>query len=182
MVLVVSAAPALAQDQPSRGTDEVAKGLFQAGKAAYEAGDYKEALQRFQEAYDRSKRPQLLYNIGLATDRLRYNRAALEAFESYLRQVPDSENRIEVENRIRALKEVVQRENAAPEPAQPAVVVAAPQCWRVTPRAPWRRFPYGYVAAAAICVGRDKRDFGSRRHPSGCRRMLSAGLEPAIRP
>jgi hypothetical protein len=98
---------------PASANDAIARGLFQAGKAAFDAGAYSEALTRFQEAYDHSQKPELLYNIGLAADRLRYNQAALQAFEKYQRLLPDAENRVEVENRIRALHEVIDREAAA---------------------------------------------------------------------
>jgi tetratricopeptide (TPR) repeat protein len=95
--------------------DAMARGLFQAGKAAFDAGAYDEALTHFQEAYDHSKRPELLYNIGLAADRLRYNKAALQAFETYQRLVPKAENRMEVDNRIRALRAVIAREAGSPQ-------------------------------------------------------------------
>ena len=73
--------------------DSGAKTAFAAGRAAYDAGNYEEALQRFQEAHDLSKRPELLYNIGLAADRLRYNHAAREAYRAYVRQLPVADNR-----------------------------------------------------------------------------------------
>jgi len=93
--------------------EDIARALFATAKAEYEAGQYDKALQHFQEAYLQSKRPQLLYNVGLAADRLRYNRTALEAFERYLKELPDAGNRVEVQNRVRALHEVVDREAAA---------------------------------------------------------------------
>lgn len=105
---------------------DVDKGAFEAGRAAYDAGDYQEALQRFQQAHDLSKKPELLYNIGLAADRLRYNRAALQAYRAYVRQLPTAVNRIEVENRIRALEQVIAREQPTPTaPAPPSTSKSA---------------------------------------------------------
>jgi tetratricopeptide (TPR) repeat protein len=82
-------------------TDSEAKALFAAGREAFDAGRYDAALARWQEAYDLSKRPALQYNLGLVHDRLRHDDQALAAFRAYLAQVPDAENREEVEGRIR---------------------------------------------------------------------------------
>jgi tetratricopeptide (TPR) repeat protein len=84
--------------------DELARNLFQAGKTAYESGNYEDALRYFEDAHARSHRPQLLYNIAQAADRLRNDQKALTAFKAYLAALPDAENREEVENRIRALE------------------------------------------------------------------------------
>ena len=84
--------------------DEIARNLFQAGRTAYDAGSYADALEFFEKAHARSLRPQLLYNIGQAADRLREDQKALTAFRAYLAAVPDAANRVEVENRIRALE------------------------------------------------------------------------------
>ncbi len=94
--------------QPRAGetaNDDVARGLFEAGTAAYKAGNYGEALQLYEQAYARSPRPALLYNIGQVADRLRDDRKALASFEAYLDQLPNAPNRAEVEHRIDALKE-----------------------------------------------------------------------------
>jgi tetratricopeptide (TPR) repeat protein len=120
-------AVALAQATAS-SDDEVARNLFQAGKAAYESGNYEDALEFFEKAHARSHRPQLLFNVGQAADRLRDDQKALTAFRAYLAALPDAENREEVENRIRALERT--REAPTPtETAQAAMqtdVIAAP--------------------------------------------------------
>lgn len=99
--------------------DEMAKGLFQAGRAAYNAGKYEEALGYFQQAYDRSPRPELLFNIGQSADRLRMDDLALDSFRRYLAELPQADNREQVENRVRALERVV-AEREAREAEQPA--------------------------------------------------------------
>jgi tetratricopeptide (TPR) repeat protein len=126
---LTAASSTRAQDtdpQTASSSDAVAKGLFDAGRAAYDAGDFQEALLRFQEAYERSKRPQLLYNVGLAADRLRQNRTALTAFQRYLDEAPEPANRQEVENRIRTLEQIVaDEERAARDEALTPTVAAA---------------------------------------------------------
>jgi tetratricopeptide (TPR) repeat protein len=73
--------------------DREARFLFEAGRTAYDAGRYREALAHFQGAYDLSLRPQLLYNVGQAADRLRQDEVALDAFERYLSALPVADNR-----------------------------------------------------------------------------------------
>lgn len=104
---------------------EEAKGLFSAGRAAFEAGRYADALGHFERSYAISGRPALLYNIGVAADRLRADAQALDAYERYLREVPDAENQAEVEKRVAALREARERQRASATPV-PAVVARPP--------------------------------------------------------
>lgn len=87
--------------------DERARKLFEAGRAAYDIGDYSRALENFQQAYELSDRPQLLYNIGQCADRLRLDETALAAFRRYIQRVPDAANRYQVEERISVLQDVL---------------------------------------------------------------------------
>ena len=94
--------------------DDEARGLFLAGRAAFDQGRYEDALDRFREAHRLSGRPELLYNIGQAADRLRRDREALEAFEGYLEQTPsDAPNRSIAQNRVDFLREQLARREAA---------------------------------------------------------------------
>lgn len=105
--------------------DDVARSLFAAGKTAYEAGNYEDALRFFEDSHARSHRPQLLYNIGQAADRMRDDQKALAAFKAYLAALPDADNRSEVDNRIRAL-ERTRNPSAAPTPRETAQATIAP--------------------------------------------------------
>lgn len=93
-------------------SDAVARGLFQAGRASYDAGKYEDALRYFQQAYDLSQRAALLYNLGQASDRLHQDAKTIEVFRLYLQQVPNAENRAEVEGRLRTLERIVALEAA----------------------------------------------------------------------
>lgn len=92
--------------------DQKARELFEKGREAYESGEYRDAWDYFHQAYRLSKRPELLYNVGQAADRLRYDREAIAAFELYLEKLPNADNRREVENRLRALEDRVREEEA----------------------------------------------------------------------
>jgi len=104
--LVGVASPASAQTA-TLTLDDAARTAFDAGHAAFVIGLYDDALRDFRRAYDLSSRPELLYNIGLAADRLRHDDEALDSFEAYLGALPEAENRPEVEARIRALRDAV---------------------------------------------------------------------------
>jgi tetratricopeptide (TPR) repeat protein len=101
---------------------EEAKALFAAGRAAFDAGRLPDALDYFERSYAISKRPGLLYNIGIVRDRLRDDERALEAYDAYLAAVPDADNRAEVETRANAIRAALaqRKQSAAP------VVVATP--------------------------------------------------------
>jgi tetratricopeptide (TPR) repeat protein len=109
---------------------EEAKGLFNAGRAAFDSGRYADSLDYFQRAYAISGRAGLLYNIGLAYDRLREDERALDAYDQYLTHAPDAQNRVEVETRAAAIRAALARrqpaEAAAPTPAETAAAATAP--------------------------------------------------------
>jgi len=97
-------------------TDKKARELFEKGRAAWDEGRFREAWEYWHHSYRLSRRPELLYNVGQAADRLRMDREALEAFRLYLEKNPDASNRKEVENRIRILEREV---DAAPTQDRP---------------------------------------------------------------
>jgi tetratricopeptide (TPR) repeat protein len=115
--VLLLAAPARAQH------DDEAHGIATAGAAAFQAGRYDEALRYYQQAYELSQRPELLYNIGQAADRARDDATALDAFRRYLAAAPDAANRVEIEGRIHALERSV-AEHATPPATPPAAAHA----------------------------------------------------------
>jgi tetratricopeptide (TPR) repeat protein len=92
--------------------DEEARVVFQRDREAYARGEYEPALAAFRQAYELSGRAELQFNIGQAADRLRHDREARDAFEAYLAALPDASNRVEVEARLRVLREEIARDDA----------------------------------------------------------------------
>jgi tetratricopeptide (TPR) repeat protein len=122
----VQAQAAPASAAPHAADDQEARDLFKLGKQAFDEGRYERALKYFKDAYDLSHRAALLSNIGTVLDRLRRDGEALEAYKSYLAQVPDAANRGLIEERVRVIEGAMQKAEqeaaAAPGPdAQPAV-------------------------------------------------------------
>lgn len=128
LVLVARAqaepAPAVEQLAPA-ATDEQARAMFAAGKDAFVQGRYEEALALFERSYGLSKRPELLYNLGLVYDRLRRDAQAAAAFDLYLTTGPEAERAKEVKNRLRALRAAMAREAAKTVSAAPPAKTSA---------------------------------------------------------
>src|SRR5690348_1830127 len=70
-----------------------AKLAFESGQQAFDAGRFEAAADSFEHAYALSGRPELLFDLGLAADRLRDDERALEAFQRFLEMSQDSELR-----------------------------------------------------------------------------------------
>jgi tetratricopeptide (TPR) repeat protein len=133
-----SASATATPKSPERAAADVrARELFQKGDAAYAEGRYEEAHQFFLEAYDLSGRPQLLYNVSNALERLGRYAEAIEALEKYLASGKARDPEI-VQKRLANLKKRVEEQKKAeerareeekkhppeekPEPPQPAKV------------------------------------------------------------
>jgi tetratricopeptide (TPR) repeat protein len=87
--------------------DAAAKEYFEAGRVAFDQADYESALTYFRHAYRTSGRGALLYNIGVAADRLQRDQEAVEAFEQYLETTEKPTRESEVRTRIEALRKSI---------------------------------------------------------------------------
>jgi tetratricopeptide (TPR) repeat protein len=130
-VMAVSTA-ALAQTAPTSNDQEAARAHFMAGSAYYEQANYGDAVKEFNEAYRLSQRPDLLYNIALAYERLERWDEAVAALERYLALKPDAQDR----NLIRTRIENLQKRRATAQAAPPA---PAPPPTAPTPPAPAKK-------------------------------------------
>lgn len=109
LVGMALAVPASAQPDPD---DAAAREYFNAGRAAFDQADYESALTYFRHAYRTSGRAALLYNIGIAADRLQRDKEALQAFEHYLDRAEKPPRETEVRTRIEALKKSIAEKEA----------------------------------------------------------------------
>lgn len=109
-------------------TDEVRRDVEQA-RENYARGHDRESLAGFERAYRISKRPELLYNIGVVADRLRDDRRAVRAYDKYVEALPDAPEAAVAQVRAEALRNAIEeregREARAPERGwQPQQAVA----------------------------------------------------------
>lgn len=124
--------PQLAIEEPAesiaeRGSDHAeAKRVFETGRRAFEMGRFDEAAERFEHAYALSGKPELLFDVGVAADRLRDDDWAIDAFERYLQHAGNSPLRAQVERRIAALRAARERARWAAEREQPSAAATVP--------------------------------------------------------
>ncbi len=87
--------------------DETSRIHFEAGRAHFDAGRYEDALEEFMRAYEVSERPELLYNVGLAHERLGNYAEAADALERFnlSRDEPDNTLAERIENLRRRAEE-----------------------------------------------------------------------------
>ncbi len=98
IVLVLFTSTVLAQD------DEAARAFFDAGTRLYGEGEFVEAARQYELAYERSGRPQMLYNIYLAYRDAGDQQRALDALSRYLDEASEIENRRFLEARRDSLR------------------------------------------------------------------------------
>jgi tetratricopeptide (TPR) repeat protein len=106
--------------------DVRAQSLYRAGETAFHAGEYQAAFDLFQSAFDLSHRGALLHNMALCADRLRRDDQAAGLYAEYLERVPEAENRVEVDARLRALRAAIARHEQAPPVEVPAAAATVP--------------------------------------------------------
>ena len=82
---------------------DIARKRYQAGEREFVNGRYWQAAKAFEEAYDLSKRVDLLYNAARAYDRGDYTVRAIEAFEAYLK-AGEVADRPQIEKRLEELR------------------------------------------------------------------------------
>lgn len=117
-------------------SDQEAKAHFKVGKSLYETGRFAEAGAEWMKAYELSQRVELLYNVYVAYRDASDLPHAIDALERYLAGSPqlDADTRLNLEARLRSMKEASARGGAAPlvepapasEPVQSAEPVPAP--------------------------------------------------------
>jgi tetratricopeptide (TPR) repeat protein len=114
--------PAAAQNKDPAHARE----LYEDGARLYNLGQYENALHAFEQAYAISGAKPLLFNIAQA-HRLAgpaHCERALSAYETYLREDPQTSNRIEVEQRIGEMRVCAEHERA--NQAAPTAVPRTP--------------------------------------------------------
>lgn len=125
--LLCCAHPAMAESSPtapppaSAEQMEFARGLFQQGVKAFSARRYKDAVDLLLEAERAMHSPAFAYNIGIAYEAMNDVPSALRWLRSYLREVPDAEDRGQVEKMVSALEAKLQARGV-----QQATVLSTP--------------------------------------------------------
>jgi len=90
----------------AQDTDTAARQHYQTGADAYQSGDFAHAAAEFEQAYNLSRRPRLLYNAYLAYRDLQDTRNAARTLRQFLSEADDleAEERTQLEARLAALE------------------------------------------------------------------------------
>jgi tetratricopeptide (TPR) repeat protein len=131
---LIAAREARAQDYEAAGRN------FAAAQEAFGKGQFAHAAELFEKAYEITKDPVLLYNIGEAYEKANNGKLAVKFYARYVAEQPQATDRPEVERRIGALKEKYHVDaaaaGAAPPPAEVPGQPAAPEKPAAAPEKP----------------------------------------------
>jgi tetratricopeptide (TPR) repeat protein len=96
--LCLGSVPAFGQpkDDPAK-----AQALYEEAERYYKLAEFDAALKLYRESYLASGEPELLFNIGQCNRQLKNYEDALKNYKAYLRDVPSSPSRPEVEKLIK---------------------------------------------------------------------------------
>jgi tetratricopeptide (TPR) repeat protein len=120
MLLICSSAHAADPDA------QQARKYYEKGTQYYDLGRYDEAARQFEAAYEIKQDAALLYNIAQSYRRMGDNKRAVELYKNFLRRMPNSSKRTEVEGRIEALQKLVDESASKPTSVMPAPAVDLP--------------------------------------------------------
>jgi tetratricopeptide (TPR) repeat protein len=104
--------------------DDEARKHFRVATALYDSGRFSEAANEFRLAHELSQRPQLLYNLFLASRDAGEIPEAAAALRQYLAQAEEVKDREVLEARLKALEKIVAERTVEPDREQPE---AAPE-------------------------------------------------------
>lgn len=117
--------------------DRKARVHFETATALFESGEYERAAEEFREAYRLSNRPQLLFNISLAYERLGKLQQAIELLRAYLVAVPETPKRGRLELRIQRMQERLDAQRAAEEEITTSAIAPAASVPKQEPTFNW---------------------------------------------
>jgi len=112
-VLVVLAATSGYADQKL----DLARAHYKAGAAYYLRGKYRDAIREFEQSYELSRKPEILYNLAQCHDRLAEHPKVIEYLHRYLKAKPNAEDKEQVMAWLENLKKVVAAKEAAQQDA-----------------------------------------------------------------
>jgi tetratricopeptide (TPR) repeat protein len=118
-VLAASTAAQAQEAGPSKAADPRAEAAvhYREGVAAFDAGRFADALAAFTEAYNLSSETDLLYNLGVCSEKVGDREKAIAYYQLYLEEKPDAADAAEVKARLEALKAGPAAAPPTPSPA-----------------------------------------------------------------
>lgn len=162
--LLLSLTQANAQEVPPEKQAQ-AQAKYEEGERHYKLGEFTTALSLYRESYLLSGAPDLLFNIAQCHRQLKNYEEALKTYKAYLRDVPESPVRADVEAFIRQMEEKIKEgptsaSNPTSTPTSlvtPASQSTTPSSDKLTVKEVWtgsRPVRYGaYITGAGFFMG-----------------------------
>jgi tetratricopeptide (TPR) repeat protein len=105
--------------------DEDGRQHFKSGTLYFKQGQYERAIVEYQEAYELSGRPRLLFNLSLAHEKLGQLPEAIETLSRYLGTDGGIADRLDLEKRLETMKERRERQEQKAARVVPSPAAAA---------------------------------------------------------
>jgi tetratricopeptide (TPR) repeat protein len=96
----------------------LAKGHYKTGAAYYQRGKYLEAIREFEQSYQLSRRPDILYNLAQCHDKLGDHEKVVEYLRRYLKDRPTASDQEQVKAWLANLEKTLADKRAAAERAE----------------------------------------------------------------
>jgi hypothetical protein len=111
--IVVFAVSALAATALAQSKHELARAHYKAGASYYQRGRYADAVREFEQSYELSRKPDILYNLAHCYDKLGKPDKVVGYLRRYLKEKPKAEDREQVEAWLGNLERALAEERAA---------------------------------------------------------------------
>jgi tetratricopeptide (TPR) repeat protein len=147
-VVLLLAAPALAQTPGSAEAKAKAKDHYRSGGSHYDLGEFADALNEFKEAYRLYEEPTFLFNIGQCHRQLGQKEPAIRFFKVYLSKSPNAPNKADVRDMISKL-EVALAEERKSQSGKPQGTIEPPDSHVTEPKPEAKPEPKPEVAPEA---------------------------------
>ena len=110
-----------------------ARVAYERGRTEFAAGNFQDALTAFQEAYDAKPHPTVLVSIAECQERLEQWTALAETLQRYLRDSPQARDRVQMEEKLAAIRARPALLNVSSEPPGGQIFLDGTDTGKVTP-------------------------------------------------
>ncbi len=154
LLLLLAAAPAVAQPSPEDGTQQ-ARAHLRTGVALYDDGRYDEAAREIEAAFALRPLPDLQYNLAQCYERLGRLKEAGDAYRRYLAGKPGADDEDTVKRRVANLDERMKAGDAGKPPVveKERIVLKEVVIYREAPPPPGRGARFAAYGLGVLAVG-----------------------------
>jgi tetratricopeptide (TPR) repeat protein len=116
VLLAAGAAPLRAQTKETADNKAAAKEHYARGTSFYDLGRYDDAIKEFEAAYELKNDPAFLYNLAQSYRQVGNHEQAVHFYKTYLRYVPKSPNKADIEEKIKAEEQLIAQKGTGTTP------------------------------------------------------------------